>query len=234
MSDRCYGTQASEHVVRHTPDDAAAWAAAAKDANLDRALGSALLSADPKVCAAAAAALAELGAAEVAAAALMAAESERRRRPRSRRKRSRRAREAFVTRCPDLLAHLANGMSARGAAGAALRYEAARALITLITTSTEQQEVGEACLARVCAVVIDSDLEAEQLVLLSLLGLLCSGSATHQRAVVHAGTLPRLLQLMRHPEPQIQERAVRPPASYVSLSLFGSIEGMWSDDSKQP
>ena len=70
----------------------------------------------------------------------------------------------------------------------------------------------QGCLLSACVALREATLEAEQLVLLSLLQTLCAPPEAHdvQRRAVYAGVLPRLQQFLEHPEPQIQNNAVRP------------------------
>jgi hypothetical protein len=67
----------------------------------------------------------------------------------------------------------------------------------------------QVCLAPAVHALRAADLEGEQLVLLSLLSVLTSNHRGNQRAVVYVGALPRVQEFVLHPEPQLQEHAVR-------------------------
>jgi hypothetical protein len=192
------------HACTAHPSD---WATAYVEADLDRALLPLLSDASQKVAASAAAAFAALGACEKAQGKRVIAPVPL----------------PITMRNPEVLGALARCMLARGHRGASLRYEAALALIALITTKKGQERVGQACLTRVCKLLAWSDMEGEQLVLLLLLTVLCSGHAPNQRAVVLSGALERVQQLMRHPVAQIQMNAVRCPSNHLAALKTTSL-----------
>eukprot|EP00892_Ulva_mutabilis_P008110 jgi/Ulvmu1/5671/UM024_0018.1 len=112
-------------------------------------------------------------------------------------------------RLPELVAVLASGLSARGsAADAALRYECILALVSLVTTRQDRETAGQLALARACTLLREADLEAEQRALLDLLAVLCMDSPQHSRQIMFQNILPRLQQLMAHPDRVIQRSAV--------------------------
>lgn len=204
------------HIVHACTAHPSDWATAYVDADLDRALLPLLSDASQNVAASAAAAFAALGACEKARGKRVVAPV-----PLS-----------ITTRNTALLGALTRCLLVRGDRGASLRYEASLALIALITTQKGQTQVAQAGLARVCKLLSSSDMEGEQLVLLLLLTVLCSGHETNQRAVVLSGALEHVQLLMRHPVAQIQMNAVRSPPSHVSaretaLVSFSSASQRW-------
>lgn len=125
-------------------------------------------------------------------------------------------------RLPDLVAVLSAGLSARGsAADEALRFECMLSLAHLVVTQADRDTAAQLGLARACALLREADLEAEQMALLDLLAIICVDSPRHARQVTFCNILPRLQQLMTHPDRTIQRSAVRPVVvSMQSLSLF--------------
>lgn len=122
------------------------------------------------------------------------------------------ASQVLGQRLPELVAVLAAGLSARGsAADAALRYECMLALVPLITTLNDRETAGQLALARACTLLREADLEAEQCALLDLLAVLCIDCQQHTRQITFQNILPRLQQLMGHPDHLIQRSAVRFP-----------------------
>ena len=137
----------------------------------------------------------------------------------------------------DLLATLAASVGSRTKRAAPLRYEAARALIELIRTASDQDAAATLCLSRCCALLKRSDLEAEIVAVLALLSILCTGKPGAQWQVACSGVLPRLQQLMRHPESTVAAHAVRPIPIIsffflryhaLALPLPDACLGVWS------
>lgn len=194
-SDSFSSPQACWELTQEICTDGVKWLRAATDTGLDKAL-LALLHTAPHPVAAAAAAFAAFGTSTPARVAAL----------------------ALNPNNPDLLPALSAGLSARGgAAGEELRYQCACALLPLITTDEHRELVGRLCLARACTLLQRADLEAEILIMLELLGLLCAHSLKHMRQVAYMGVLPCVQNLMHHPHPNVRQHAVRTCLSSLAL-----------------
>lgn len=184
-------------LVQRVAVDGPAWLSAVQSTGLDRRLFE-LLRAPPKPVPAAAAVFGALAANNSPG----------------------KASKAFSKRVPELVAVLASGLSARGsAADDALRYECMLALVPLISTRTDRETAAQLGMARACTLLREADLEAEQAALLDLLSVMCMDSMQHARQITFNNILPRLQQLMRHPDRAIQRSAVRPRCLCVVFAL---------------
>jgi hypothetical protein len=109
----------------------------------------------------------------------------------------------------ELTAVLVYGLLSQSRGGAQLRYDAAQTLMAVLTTPGDLAKAAPLIQPQLCRILKTSDLEAEVAACAALLAMACAERPVMQWRTARSGVLPRLQQLLRHPDPSVVLHVVR-------------------------